>query len=121
LGNGKSIEAIAEELLTSTKQGLAKALVALYETHAFEEEQCDLCEWVSGELELGEDWFLETIIGNPHCPDEILQKMIYEFKASPGAWGIAAGIQEHANASALTRELATEYVEDFDAINDSDD
>jgi hypothetical protein len=121
LGSENSIEAIAEELLASTRQGPANDLTALYATHAFEEEPCELCEWVSGELELGEDWFLESIIENPNCPDELLQKMIYEFKASPGAWGIAAGIQEHPNASALTRELATEYVEEFDAINDSDD
>ena len=121
MGKQDNVESNAEDLLASTRQGPAKDLTALYSIHAFEEERCELCEWVSGELELGEDWFLETIIENPNCPDELLQKMIYEFKASPGAWGIAAGIQEHSNASALTRELATEYVEEFDAINDSDD
>lgn len=104
----------AQRLLLTAQKDSGKALSAIYNKHAFEDEPCELCEWISEEMEIGEEWVFEALIGNPNCPDSLLRKMIEEFSSAPAAWGVAADIEVHPNASAKTKTLASEYMETFD-------
>lgn len=104
----------AQRLLLTAQKDSGKALTDVYKKHAFEEEQCQLCEWISDELEMGEEWVFEALIANENCPDSLLRKMIDEFSAAPGAWGIAESIATHPNASAKTKALVSSHMETFD-------
>lgn len=104
----------AEKLLLSAQKGSSRSVSTIYGKHAFEDDQCQLCEWISDEMEMGEEWLFEAVIGNPNCPDSLLRKMIEEFSTSPAAWGVAGAIELNPNASAKTKELVSKYMESFD-------
>ena len=104
----------AQRLLLTAQKDSGRVLTTTYNKHAFEDEECQLCEWVSRELEMGDEWIFEALIANENCPDSLLRKMIEEFSGSPAAWGVAGGIEVHPNASAKTIALASKYMETFD-------
>lgn len=109
-----NLESKARKLVDQAKEGSGKVLTALYTEHAFEDEPCDLCEWVISD---GDDfewlepeaWIFEALISNKNCPDSLLSKMMDDFEPAPAAWGIAAEIQHHPNASPETASRADKY------------
>jgi hypothetical protein len=109
-----NLESKARKLVDQAKEGSGKVLTALYSEHAFEDEPCELCEWLISESDdfewLEPDaWIFEALISNRNCPDSLLSKMMDDFEPAPAAWGIAAEIQHHPNASPETVARADKY------------
>ncbi len=109
-----NLESRARKLVDQAKEGSGQVLTDLYSEHAFEGEPCDLCEWVISESDdfewLEPDaWIFEALISNRNCPDSLLSKMMDDFEPAPAAWGIAAEIQHHPNASPMTAARADRY------------
>lgn len=108
-----SVQDRAQNLVAQATEGDGRRLTTLLKNHGFEEEKCELCEWISsndyGNWLSPDEWIFEALLRNENSSDSILSKLMDTFESAPGAWGIASELEYHPNASTKTISRAKKY------------